>query len=385
MAKARRPHGTGSVYHDPRGYWIASIEAGWSADGTRRRRRRVARSERDARAALREMAREIDPGQGVVTTMTVKTWADRWLPIHQGEVRPHAYATDRTAVTKWIVPTIGTKRLGQLTPGDIRSVDQAQRDAGLAPSSVIRTRSVLHKLLKDALSEGHDVPKRALMVRMPPRGEGGRGTIPLAHALSILAAAATKPDGTRWVAAFLGMRPAEALGLTWECIHEDRIEVMWQLKCLPYNVTRDRSSGFRVPPGFVARHLRGSHNLVRPKTASGARIIPLTPGYREALLRWRDLQGGSAYGLVWPRADGRPQRDEWDRAAWRALCKEAGVPAYDLYSARHTAVTLLKKGRVDDGVAAALVGHSKLLESYRHIDMSETLPAIEGLSRSLGI
>lgn len=384
MGTKRRPHGTGSVYQDARGRWVAALDAGWTAQGTRRRRRRIASSEREARQILAAMMRD-QTAPGVAASTTVKTWAGRWLAVHQEEVRPHAYATDRTAVTKWIIPTVGHRRLDALTPADVRAVDLAQQQAGLAPSSVLRTRAVLHKLLRDARAEGHTIPDRVLAVKAPPKGESSREAIPTTDALAILHAAAGLPDGTRWVAAFLGLRPAEALGLTWERVHPDRLEIVWQLKALPYLDPADKTAGFRLPAAFVARHLCDAYHLVRPKTARGLRVVPITPGVAGALARWREIQGGSRYGLVWPRPDGRPQRDEWDREAWRELCRMAGVGPYDLYSARHTAVTELKRGLVDDSVAAAIVGHSKLLDTYRHIDMTETGPAIAGLASALGL
>ena len=390
-----RTYGTGTVYQDKRGRWVVALDQGWTARGTRDRVRRFFRTEREAKQGQRQLLREADQGTSLTPTTTVKSWSDQWLPIHATQVRPHAYATDRTAVTKWIVPTIGRKRLASLTPADIRAVDLAQQDAGLAPASVIRTRAVLHKMLKDAHVEGHALPPRALQVKRPPKGEGGRDAIPLPHALSILAVASTKGDDIflRCVLAFFGVRPDEVRGLGWECVSGEQIDISWQLKALPYQVARDRTSGFRVPVGFVARHLVGSYHLVRPKTGSGKRPIPMVPWLYATFLRWRETQGGSEYGLVFPRTTaanprdvGKPMLEVAHREEWKALCVEAGVPAYDLYSARHTAVTeMLQSGEVDPRVAAEIVGHSKLVESYRHVGSRETTRAIEGLSKTLGL
>ena len=61
-----------------------------------------------------------------------------------------------------------------------------------------------------------------------------------------------------------------------------------------------------------------------------------------------------------------------------------GMPDYDLYSARHTTVTLLLRAGVDRSVVEAIVGHSKLVESYRHVDQSEAQAAIAALGKALG-
>lgn len=394
----RRAHGTGSVYQDARGYWYAQVEAGWTSRGTRRYARRVAKNERHANRLVRELLRA-DPATltGNYRTTTVKTWADAWLKIHVDQVRPHAYATDRSAVTRWIVPTIGHKRLTNLTPGDIRAVDRAQRDTGLAPASVVRTRGVLVKMLRDARLEGHQVPDRIFDVPSPSAGESSRDEIPLDHALTILDVAATRPDSARWAAAFLqGIRPAEARGLTWSHVHEDQLDISWQLKTLPYLDNTDKAAGFRVPPGFVAEHLWKSYHLVRPKTASGRRIIPLTPWMAQALSDHRDRQTYSPHGLVWPRPTGQPLPETTDRAAWKQLLSQARarqleldptatpMPHYDLYSARHTTVNLLLRAGVDKSVVEAIVGHSKLVANYRHVNHAETRNAIERLAGALG-
>lgn len=395
--KARRARGTGSVYQDARGYWYARIEAGWTRRGTRRYIRRVAKNAKHAERLVVQLLRADPATLTTATRTTVKAWADTWLDIHVDQVRPSAFATDRSAVNRWIVPTIGHRRLSSLTPGDVRSVDKAQQDAGLAPSSVVRTRGVLVKMLRDARLEGHSVPERIFDVQTPGLGESSRDEIPLHHALDILDAAASRPDASRWAAAFLqGIRPAEARGLTWAHVYDDHVDISWQLKSLPYLDPSHKSAGFRVPPDFVAEHVWKSYHLVRPKTSRGRRIIPLTPWMAQSLADWRARQKHSPYGLVWPRPTGEPLPETTDRAAWRDLLEETRtrqlerdpkaqpMPHYDLYSARHTTVNLLLRAGVDKSVVEAIVGHSKLVANYRHVNHAETRNAIERLAGALG-
>ena len=76
--------------------------------------------------------------------------------------------------------------------------------------------------------------------------------------MACLRVAADLPNGIRWALALLyGARQGEALGLTKDYVdldvHEIRLE--GQLDNLPYRVSRDRRSGYRVPDAFEARHL----------------------------------------------------------------------------------------------------------------------------------
>jgi integrase len=393
----RRPHGTGSVYYDVDGArWVGTYEAGWTPRGTRRRRKVTGPSEKAVRAKLVKALRETQDPAATVGRMTVKRWADDWLAITVTRHRPSTYATNRSAVAKWIIPTIGHKRLDTLTPADVRSVTRAMLDAGLTPATAHRAQAVLEKMLRDARSEGHVVPERVLDVEGPGAAENDRDAIPTDDALAILAASVGTPDETRWVAAFLeGMRQGECLGLTWDCVDLDRglIDVSWQLKALPYKVPRDRSSGFRVPVGYVARQLVGATHLVRPKTASGRRVIPLVPWMVEALTKGREAAPASPHGLVWPDLDdGAPRRPDRDRAAWYALQDRAGVRHssgrhYVLHEIRHASATLLRTGGADDQTITAILGHASILSTnaYLHTDQARVRAASELLASRLGL
>ena len=394
----RRPHGTGSVYYDTaRGRWVGTYEAGWTARGTRRRRKVTGRTETEARQRLRQALRETETDEaGTGARPTVRTWATRWLDITQATHRPTTWGANRSAITCWITPTIGHKRLDRLTPGDIRAVSTAILAGGGAPGSARRSHAVLIKILKDALVEGHAVPPRVLGIKAPAAGENDRDAIPLDHAAAILAAARKTPDESRWIAAFVqGLRPAEALGLTWDAVDlaAGTADISWQLKALPYKVARDRSSGFRVPVGYQARQVRGAWHLVRPKTAKGQRLAILVPALVDALERWRLICPATDVGLVWPTdGKGKPRTDASDRAAFHALQAVAKVKhpsgrPYATYEARHATASLLRYAGYDDQTITAIMGHASILstKAYIHIDQTRKREAAVALAATLGL
>jgi integrase len=397
----RRPHGTGSVYYDEaRDRWVGSLEAGWTARGTRRRKRVVGKTEAIVRRKIREAMREAEAAEAptVGGKPTVRTWAEQWLANTVHDVRPKTWATNRSAVRLWIIPTIGHRRLDQLGPADVRAVTRAILAAGRAPATASRAQAVLEGMLRAAIIEGHQVPQRALMVDGPAAGEHDRDAIPLPDALALLAAAATRPDASRWVAALLqGMRPAECMGLTWSCVDLDDgvIDVSWQMQSLPYNVPRDRSSGFRIPVGYVVRQLDGGLHLVRPKTASGQRVVPLVPWMAAALRAWQQDGPRSPHDLVWPRLNGRPKTDRADREDWVQVNDAAQVARVDgtegrryaLYEARHTTATLLREAGVDDETITRIMGHASILSTraYLHTSSAKTRAALTDLASRLGL
>lgn len=334
-----------------------------------------------------------------ISEVTVGEWATQWLSMRTRVVRPGTLDADKSAVAKWIIPTIGHLPLEGLQRSDIRSVHQAAEDSGLVDSSVQRIHAVLTKCLMDAVDEGHDVSERTLRAkRLGGIGASGRDALSIEDAKRILDVAMKRQDASRWVAAILqGMRPAEARGLRWESVDLESgvLTVEWQLKPLPYQIPRDRASGFRTPRGFECRHLTGAYHLVRPKTASGVRVVPLVSWLQTELAAWSAIAPESPYGLVWTRG-GEPLAASADRKAWRAICEEADVRVTKpcgatrvplLYEARHTSATLLMASGADETTLTAILGHSKIASTraYLHADETRKLAALENVGSQLGL
>lgn len=394
----RRPHGTGGVYQRASdGLFVATIEAGWTTKGTRRRITVSAKTKKAAETKLKEKQRQIAreglPTEGVSSRTTVKAWSETWLVELARHARPKYFATEQSSVKQWIIPTIGHKPLATLTPADVRAVTNAARKAGRSTTTAGYAQGVLTRMLKSAIVEGHPVPQRVLLVPAPGKSVSDRTDIDLTDALALLAVAADMPDGSRWVAAFLqGLRQAEALGLTWPLVDlaAGVQDIAWQLQPLPY---LDRAAGtFRVPDGYEARHLTGAFHLTRPKSKSGSRVQPLVPWMTGTLAAWHRIAPVSPHGLVWPRADGRPRTAAADREQWYAMQEKAGVqhPAgrpYLIHEIRHTTATLLLELGVDPKVIVAIMGHSSITTTrgYQHVKTAQAREALEQVAERLGL
>lgn len=405
-APRRRQYGTGSVFlrsSDQR--WVGQLLVGVTPRGTNRYvtvsyKAKPGQSESSARA---EVTRRLDakrkqlalgglPAAGIGRP-TVRSWSTSWLEQHRQRVRASSYTTDAGAVHRWIVPTIGTRRLEDLTPADVRALTKAVTDAGRSTTTARHAQSVLAKMLRAAILEGHPVPQRVLLVEAPARAVHDRDAIPLPDALALLKAAADRPDASRWVAALLqGMRQGECLGLTWPAVDlaAGVVVVEWQLDTLPY---LDRGAGtFAIKPGQRVRHLEGAWHLTETKTAKGQRVIPLVPWMRAALEQWQQVAPSSPHDLVWPRPDGRPRDEKDDRREWQALQDAAGVRHasgryYTVHEARHTTATLLLEAGVDDKVIEAILGHSSITTSRGYMHVSQTLArrALDDVAAKLGL
>lgn len=389
--KPPRAKGSGSIFartRNGRTTYVGQVDTGtYTAGGSRRYLTVSAKTEAEAKRKLRAKQNEIaKKGLPSQQATTVKSWTAEWLPTYERDVRPSSYGTAVTAVSKYIVPTIGRRRLDRLSPADVRAVQAACPGQPTA----LRVRGVLEVLLRAAELEGHQVPANVHLVKRPQVAESDRDAIPVEDAHRLLQVISQRPDRARWVAALLqGLRQAECLGLTWECVDLDggTVDVSWQLQRLPY---LDRAAGtFRVPDGYTHRQLQHAFHLVRPKSARGKRVVPLTPWMTAALTEWRDAAPSNPWGLVWTE-DGRPHRAQTDRAEWYALQEQAEIehPAgrpYTLHEARHTAVTLLMEQGIDEGTITRMIGHSSILTTrgYQHVSQAHARRAMEQVAERL--
>jgi len=405
----RRDYKTGSVYQRRSDWrWIATIEAGWNANGSRRRipvsskgceggcaprcphRAEIKRKLRDKQLAINKDGL---PAVGAGRT-TVKAWSEHWLENTKTQLRPKPWRTDKSAIRQWIVPTIGHKRLDELTPADIRAVASAQRKAGRTTTTAKRTHTTLTGMLRAAMIDGHQVPARVLLVKAPEVAPNDRDEMPVAEVLLVLnAAVALLPHWSRWfMQALHGMRPAEVLGVTWEEVDLDRnlLTIDWQLQPMPYIDPKNKALGFQIPDGLETHRLVDAYHLIPPKSKKGARVIPLVPAMRRALMDWREIAPASPHGLVWPAANGRPAQEKDDLAEWYALQDTVGVrhPSgrhYYLYEARHGLATRLMEAGTDEHVITALMGHSSIVTSrgYMHVKQQHALEAMEKVAMQL--
>lgn len=427
-------YGDGSIYQRADGRWVASIDTGWTERGTRRRKRLIADTRTEARRRLRDWQRTHSAsGSAADPRTTVRQWCTQWLDDYQQHAKPRTWATDASAVRRWIIPTIGQRRLADLTPADLRTLDRAILAAGRSATTAHNVRSLLGRILRAAVVEGHAVPDPVRAARQPASAESDRQAIPPAAAAALLITATSRdtwpplpPDPTphtdrgvplpgrdrtptqraaitahrglelrrqhaldvdpsRWAVALLqALRQGEALGLTWDRVDLEAgvMDISWQLQELP--------AASRIPDHHDARHLTGRYWLLRPKSRAGRRMVPLAPMVADALIAWQPACPPSRWGLVWPRADGTPRSRAVDRHAWYGLQEAAGVARpdgdrYVLHEARHTAVSLLLAAGVAPEVVIQVVGHSTFASTrgYAHVDLGQARAALQAAAAIL--
>lgn len=382
------PYGEGSFYYSQqRGLWVGSIEAGWNENGRRRRISVSDRNEDKAWAKLTKKRKAIlkdgVPAEGATENTTVKTWCTGWIERRQKDVKPKTFLSERSVITKWVIPTLGHRKIADLTPGDMRKLTDKALKEGSSITNARYIQRIFQQSLKDARLEGLKVSTPALEAKKPAVAVTDRKDIPWEQSEAILKRAyETLPHWSRWALAFrLGLRQGEALGLTWNEVNLETgvLSVAWQLQELT-----KIGGEYVVPAQYEARQLEGRYHLLRPKSRAGWREIPMTPAAQALLSAWKERAYESPHGLVWPASDGSPRPNKADRREWQSLQDAVGVshPAgrrYHVHEIRHSTVAFLLKEGVQTAVIEAIVGHSKLVENYVHVDNEMKLAGLQAI------
>jgi integrase len=395
----RREYRSGSIYQrSSDGRWFGAYEAGFTANGDRKRSTVSAKTRAEVVRKLRDKRLEIerDGRANVQRTITVAKWAERWLADIQPKVRPSSYETD-VAAMKWVTKTIGAVKLADVRPSEVRAVAKAIRKEGGSSSTALRYHGSLLRMLKAASLDGYNIAPNVLLAENPKRAVSDRQAMTTEQIAKVVPIIAKRSDGSRWLLALVqGLRQAEALGLTWENIDLDAgtLTVCWQVKSLRFIDSKDRDKGFRIPDGYEVRQLTGATHLVRPKSAKGYRVIPLVPWAANVLREWHEVAPENAHGLVWPgrttKAGTWPRnpasdRDEWDEIQDAAKIKHPSGRHYHVHEIRHSTATLLMALGVPESVRIAIMGHSSIAvtRGYEHVELDLARDALAKVAHRL--
>src|SRR6266545_2613991 len=211
-----------SIYLGKDGHWHGRVTVGRKDDGRLDRRHVMSKSKGTVVAKvralekLRDEARVPKPGRA----WTVEKWLLHWLEeIARPNIRDSSYQAYRTAITKHLLPVIGSLRLDRLEPEQIEAVHRRMAEAGAKPATVHQVHRTLRTALGEAERRAHLGRNPAQLVR-PPRIEADPvEPFAIEEVQRLLAAARERRNGARWaIALALGLRQGEALALRWEDI-----------------------------------------------------------------------------------------------------------------------------------------------------------------------
>lgn len=322
----------------------------------------------EAKKELRRLLVERDNGLLLSpTTLLLDEWIDQWLTdVKAATARPKTLETYRDLAKRYIYPSFAGCPVRDITKVQIAKWVTKLTAAGLGPATIRHVFSVLHgslqylvddDLLPNNPCKGVDKPTVTRPNVMPLNPEEAR---------TLLAALPAEPLGALWgILLTAGLRPSEALALTWADVQEGRIKV-------------ERSLSWSA----------GGWSLGAPKTAKGYRSIPLDPLVQQMLAaHWERSSFKDSPNFVFCTAEGAPLNQKvLGRRQFPALLKRLGLRKIRLYDLRHTATTLQLLAGTSVTVLKERLGHKDaayLLDTYTHVLEGQQLAATEAMSRLL--
>lgn len=397
MAK-RRSKGDGHIGQRPDGLWMAQINV--APPGAPRKRKTVyGKTKAEVRRKLAEVIEQHKAGNYTTTSMTFGAWLDYWLD-NIVDVRPNTKHTYTRQVRLYLKPELGKVRLDRL------NLDHPPRLKNSLDGLSSGTKRNVHRLAGSAIQAAME---RGLMTQnpfkaipAPKRVKKKRRSLESAELDQLLDTILEREDEARWVlAVVLGPRQGECLGLTWDRVNFDKMELDfgWQAQRIDWKhgCTDTKPCGYKrayrcysraidAPDDFDYEIIESNICWVPPKTNASRRIAPLPLALLGPLRRrWvqyleqKQDPNFTDHGLVFAQPNGRPLDDRKDYWLWRDLLDECGIDPIALHAARNTAATeLLRKG-VNDKISLTLMGHSdeRMTQSYQQADLSLARAAID--------
>lgn len=362
--------------HRCRGRWVGVVNH--KKDKTEKRDRQVVYGSTKAEATkkLSELVADIvDTGERSGNVYTVGAWLDEWIDTYKPKLKPQTRDGYKSKIRAYMKPLIGNVRLDRLTTLQVEQIESRltlpcpdptpddkcphKPSHGLSVSSARQVFVILKDALGDAVKAGHIRRNPAERADAPATEQNMRDhlTTPLAKAVIDHARTLNSDRELRALMALeMGLRPGEAVGLTWGVINLDEGSLT------------------------IARTIEGTGAWGTPKSFASRRTIPLTTRTWDAAkaLHTRLTAAGTPPN---PAARVFPDTLDHDRRRWKQLLESAGVPVVTLYSARQSAARRLEEEGVQPRAAAQFLGHSNVNMTYRYqrgADIETLRTAIEG-------
>ena len=331
----RRAKGEGTIYRRKDGRWVGMYTVNTLDDV--KRKAVYGKSKKEVRLKLTEAISNRDKGLVFDSgNLSVSEYLDRWLEAIQSTVGERTWKRHESIVRLHLKPAIGKTKLATLNPLQVQSLYRAKSKSDLAPGSVKRIHTTLHKALKQAV-RWQMIPRNPCDSVDTPKGYRGEIKPLDKEQVKVLLSVAKETQPRLYALCVLGvtagLRQAELIGLQWSDL----------------DLERSRLTVKRTV-------FKGKVNA--PKTARGSRTVRLTRLAVEALPQHRS----NSDVWVFSTRNGTPlDCGNFHRDHWQPVLVRAGLPRISFHAAtRHTCATLLLGQGVHLKLVADLLGHASI-------------------------
>jgi len=263
-----------------------------------------------------------------------------WLDSNPAK-RPSSIARDESALRVHVLPALGDRTIGSLTPADIqRCINEWSRQ--MAPRSARRVYGTLTAVLNHAVL--HDLIARSPCrgIKLPAIQPVERPVLAPDQLLSLAEALGPEYEAMAYLGAVLGLRWGECAGLRVGRIDFRRSSIM-----IAEQVTR--GIGGRSVPG-------------PPKSAAGRRTLAVPASLMQVLTEQLERRGITKHDVeafVFTTADGEHlDYSNWLHRIWYPARERASLEWIQFHDLRRANATGLVHEGVDLKTAQTRLGHT---------------------------
>ena len=286
-----------------------------------------------------------DPSLGEIT---VAEWSERWLAGKLPKVRTATRAQYQYLMRLHIVPHLGEREIGALTPSEIQAwTITLGSESGLAPNTVAKVYRLLKNMLGDAV-EQEMITRNPCRIKSAATEQPPEIEVATPEQVDALADAVGEHyRALVLVAAYGGLRWGELAGLQRRHVDLDRGVVVVQQKLSEVN---------------------GVLEIQPPKTEAGRRSVALPGVAVDALAEHLDQSvEADRLAYVFTAAEGGwIRRSNFRRRVWLPALEEVGMNGFRFHDLRHTGATLAASTGAPLRALMARMGHSSSAAALRY-------------------
>ena len=329
-ASGRRTKGEGSVFQAKDGTYLAQIIVGYGDDGRPKRITRSANTKTEALAKLQELQLQQKTGNLTMQSgITFSQYIIRWLALKKPTLKAKTFMDYQQIITNRILPKLGRIQLGRINTSYIDTLLTEMIEQKYAPSTIWKTKAVLHHILDRAVADGI-IPKNPAERSISIRQGSSTRKIISDEDLKIILEEARKisqlgiSKGIAYGQSFFvypvlmtayhtGMRIGEIFALRWE-----NIDLTHKIIKVRENISEAKDS-------------QGNMKIIlgTPKTATSVRDIDISDALCETLKDIAKYRGEN--GIVFCNKYGQYIAPSNFARIWRTLLKNRPIRKPRIY------------------------------------------------------
>lgn len=304
----------------------------------------------------------------------VRDYAEKWLRIQSARVRATTLVDYTSKVNRYVIQTIGEKRISEVTTDDIKMilVLTADKSASVNKSVRIILRCIFDAAVENRLIETNPVRSRSVKQGGIPKREREALTDEQAQRL-IETVRGLPPYVFVMLGLYAGLRREEILGLKWDCVFLDTeapylcVRRAWHTennRPVILSELKTKASARNIPlPACLAQCLREAR-----EKSSSEYVIANSEGKPLTYTQYTRLWGFVKTRTAVPRKTRKPVNGKYVKyMLYPQLGQKARNNSHVVYSLdfvvtphqlRHTYITNLIFAGTDPKTVQYLAGHS---------------------------